>query len=335
MEYTSTNIETVALVVDQPGADFKLTPVVFDEVCEDEYLIEMKYSGICRTDLLLQKGLFGGACSYPAIFGHEGAGIVKKLDPIDKKAAARTLDGRSVGAHFFGQSSFAKLSVVHDQCVVKYPYDDVENIGLYAGAGCGFQTGAGAILNLLKPKPHQSLVIAGLGAVGLTALMAAKILGLKTIIVVDIVESKLDLAKELGATHAVNSQNTDVLAEVQKQTGRGAAFAIDCTGDPRMIELMIECIHPFGTAGSIGDAPAGAKIQIDALKFMVEGKKFLGLVEGDSVPQEFIPKLVSLHKSGEFPLEKLVSIYSIKDLDQALEDMSNGKNVKTVIKWDI
>jgi Zn-dependent alcohol dehydrogenase len=115
--------------------------------------------------------------------------------------------------------------------------------------------------------------------------MAAKILELETIIVVDIVDSKLDLAKELGATHTINSQNADVLQQVHRITGRGAAFAIDCTGVPKMIELTIDCIHPFGTAGSIGDAPAGAKIQIDALNFMVLGKKFIGLVEGDSVPQ--------------------------------------------------
>lgn len=130
------------------------------------------------------------------------------------------------------------------------------------------------------------MVIFGLGGVGFTALMAAKFLGLETIIVVDIVDSKLELAKELGATHSINSTIYDPVAEVMAITGRGASFAIDCSGVPSVIELLIDCIHPFGIAGSIGDAPAGAKIMIDALKFMVEGKTFVGLVEGDSVPQE-------------------------------------------------
>jgi aryl-alcohol dehydrogenase len=116
--------------------------------------------------------------------------------------------------------------------------------------------------------------------------MAAKHLGLATIIAVDIVDSKLELARELGATHVLNSKSQDILSEVRKITGSGASFAIDCTGDPSMIELLIECIHPFGTAGSIGDAPAGVKIQIDALSFMVTGKTFVGLVEGDSLPQK-------------------------------------------------
>jgi aryl-alcohol dehydrogenase len=120
----------------------------------------------------------------------------------------------------------------------------------------------------------------------LTALMAAKHLGLETVIAVDRADSKLELAKELGATHVLNPKSQDLLSEVQKITGRGASFAIDCTGDPSMIELLVECIHPFGTAGSIGDAPAGVKIKIDALSFMVTGKTFVGLVEGDSVPQK-------------------------------------------------
>jgi len=116
--------------------------------------------------------------------------------------------------------------------------------------------------------------------------MAAKHLGLETIIAVDMADSKLKLARELGATHVLNSKTQDVLGEVHKITGRGASFAIDCTGDPSMIELSVECIHPFGTAGSIGDAPAGVKIKIDSLSFMVTGKTFVGLVEGDSVPQK-------------------------------------------------
>jgi Zn-dependent alcohol dehydrogenase len=152
--------------------------------------------------------------------------------------------------------------------------------------GCGFQTGDGAILNTLKPAPSESLLIFGLGSVGLTALIAAKHLDLTTIIAVDVADSKLELAKDLGATHVLNSKTHDILSEVQKITGRGASFAIDCTGDPSMIELLVEFIHPFGTAGSIGDAPSGAKIQIDALSFMVTGKTFVGLVEGDSIPQK-------------------------------------------------
>ncbi|KAH7386669.1 hypothetical protein DE146DRAFT_665322 [Phaeosphaeria sp. MPI-PUGE-AT-0046c] len=376
------DINTVALVVDRPGANFRLTPVIFNELREDEFLIEMMFSGICHTDVLLQQGLFGDVCEYPAIFGHEGAGIVRGIgpkvrdksfqigDPVllsfytcehcescqngkparcwnfiecnfgakrykDKSLHARLPNGQPVSAGFFGHSSFAKMSVVAEQCVTKYPGEDIENMAYYAAGGCGFQTGAGAILNLLQPKPSQPLVIFGLGGVGMTALMAAKILGLETVIVVDIIQSRLDLARELGATHWINSSTSDPVVEVKNITGRGASFAIDCTGVPSVIESLIDCIHPFGTAGSIGDAPAGVKIKVDALKFMVEGKTFVGLVEGDSVPQQFLPKLVNLHKAGKFPIDKLVTVYPVTQLDQALRDMEIGKTIKAVIEWDI
>lgn len=179
--------------------------------------------------------------------------------------------------------------------------------------------------------------------------MAAKILGLGTIIVVDIVDSKLELAKELGATDTINSSIADPVAEVMKITGRGASFAIDCSGVPSVIELLIDCIHPFGTAGSIGDAPAGVKIKIDALKFMVEGKTFIGLVEGDSVPQDvsvcfprysfcinkvclkFLPELVTLHKAGKFPIDRLVTVYPVSEMNRAVQDMEKGKVSPSVI----
>lgn len=116
--------------------------------------------------------------------------------------------------------------------------------------------------------------------------MAAKYMGVKTVIAIDILDWKLELAKQFGASHVFNSQKGDVLAEIMNIAGRGATFAIDCCGVPSVIEMTIECIAPCGTAGSIGDAPFGAKIQIDALKFMVLGKKFVALVEGDSVPHQ-------------------------------------------------
>ena len=125
--------------------------------------------------------------------------------------------------------------------------------------------------------------------------MAAKLLGLKKIIVVDIVDSKLELAKELEATHSINSLLSDPVAEVMKITDRGVLFAIDCSCVTSVIELLIGCIHPFGTAGSIGDAPAGAKIQIDALKFMVEGKLFLDQLKEIQCPKRHVRLFSNRH----------------------------------------
>jgi Zn-dependent alcohol dehydrogenase len=120
-------------------------------------------------------------------------------------------------------------------------------MGIFAACGCGFQTGAGTVLNILKPKPEESVVIFGMGSVGLTALMGAKHLKVKQIIAVDLTDSRLQMAKELGATHIVNSKDVaDMPKHITELTSGGATFCIDCTGVPKVIETMIDCIAPLG-----------------------------------------------------------------------------------------
>ena len=138
------------------------------------------------------------------------------------------------------------MSFVRDSCVVKFP-GKAEEMGIYAACGCGFQTGAGTILNILKPKTDESVVIFGMGSVGLTALMGAKHLGVDQIIVVDLIERRLDLAKEAGATHVVNAKDHPEMAKhIVELTNGGAAYCIDCTGVLKVIESTIECIASYG-----------------------------------------------------------------------------------------
>ena len=324
---------------------------------------------------------------FPAIFGHEGAGIVRAKGTAvkdkgyqigdhvllsfnvcgdckqcmtghpsychehaqinqsavrrDGSTPGRLLDGTSVRSQYFGHSSFSRFSVVNEKCVVKCSYP--ESMALYAPLGCGFQTGAGTILNVLKPKPNQSTVICGLGSVGLTAVMAAKYLGVKDIIAIDLVDEKLRLAEKLGATTIINSgRNDDVVGKVKKLTKGGACFAIDCTGVCAVIEMLIELIGPKGTVATVGVPPAGKKIQIDPLEFLLANKTYVGVIEGDSVPAkvgfrfsredgandrtlQFIPELIELHRQGNFPIDRLCKTYPLSDLDQALDDLKKGK----------
>ncbi|KAF2804133.1 NAD(P)-binding protein [Mytilinidion resinicola] len=373
-----TDIETVALVVREVKADFELTPIILDEVRPDEVLVEMKYSGICHTDIVLQQGLLP-MVEFPAIFGHEGAGFVRSIgkgvrtdrfqigDAVllsfnkcghckpcksghpascltfaevnhnavrvsDRTTPARTKSGQSVRSQYFGQSSFSKMSVVNEKCVVKCPFPD--KLHLYAPIGCGFQTGAGTVLNVFKPTKEDALVIFGLGSVGLAALMAAKYLGAGRIIAVDIVDEKLNMAKELGATDIVNSiKHSDVVQVIKDITEGGANYAIDCTGVLKVIETMIECLAPQGTAALVGVPPAGKKIQIDPLAFLSESKKLIGVIEGDSNPVEFIPQLVEMHQAGHFPIERLCRTYPVAKLNEAMHDLHTGQVIKPVIDW--
>lgn len=160
-------------------------------------------------------------------------------------------------------------------------------------------------------------------------------MGVRQIIAVDIQASKLPVAKEVGATDVVNSREVgDVVSHIKQLTGgAGADYAVDCSGVPAVIENMLACLGMFGAAAQVGVTPSGAKISVDPLMFLLGSKKYVGCREGDSVPSEYIPKLVQMQKDGQFPVEKIVTVYDYKDFGQALDDLHHGKTVKPVIKW--
>ncbi|GKT44984.1 aryl-alcohol dehydrogenase [Colletotrichum spaethianum] len=375
------NVETEAYVVEHVKADFKLVPIILDEVRPDELLIEMKYSGVCHTDIVTQQGGLPFV-EFPAIFGHEGAGIVRDIgrdvkikdlqigDAVllsmnscgtcktcksghcalcpdssiininsvrtsDRSTPARLAsDGRAVRSQFFGQSSFCKMSVVNEKSVVRCPPSAIDHIDVYAPLGCGLQTGAGTVLNVIQPGKSDSIVIFGLGSVGLAALMAARYLETGQIVAIDIVPERLELAKELGATHTINSRDSrNVVQDIKDVTGGGPTFAVDCTGILKVIEDMIDCVATLGTAVQVGVPPPGAKIKLDPQAFLLSNKKYIGVIEGDSNPPEFIPRLIAMHQDGKFPIDRLAKIYPASQLNQAMQDMASGKVIKPVIRW--
>lgn len=194
--------------------------------------------------------------------------------------------------------------------------------------------GAGTVENILKPPPDSSIVIFGLGTVGLTALMAAKYLNVRQIVGVDVFDYKLPLAKELGATDVINSRNVeDIVKHIKDLTGGGADYTVDCTGVPAVIENMLNMLAMRGTAATVGVPPTGAKVQIDPLVYLLGSRGYKGCREGDSNPPVYIPHLCKLQKEGKFPVEKLCKVYDYKDLEKALHDLHTGDVVKPVIKW--
>lgn len=190
-------------------------------------------------------------------------------------------------------------------------------------------------MNILKPEPESSIVIFGLGTVGLTAVMGAKYRKVKQIIAVDIQPSKFQIAQEVGATHVVNGKEVeDIVAHIKELTGgAGADYCVDCTGVPVVVQNMINCLSMLGKAAIVGVPPTGANVNVDPLTFLLGSKTLVGCREGDSVPPEYIPKLVQMQKEGDFPVEKIVTIYDYKDFDKALHDLHEGKVVKPVIQW--
>lgn len=244
-------------------------------------------------------------------------------------ALRSSADGEEIHGHFFGQSSFATHALATERNVVKV--DTGVPLELLGPLGCGLQTGAGAVLNSLRIPAGSSVVVIGTGTVGLAAVMAARVAGADPIIAVDIVPERLALARELGATHTINSKEEDTARRIAEITGSGADFVLEITGRPQMLTLAVDALAPLGTAALIGGAPAGAQAPVN-MNALLGGRNVRGIAQGDSIPQLFIPQLIDLYKAGRFPFDRLVSLYDFGDINQAVTDTQNGAVIKPVLR---
>ncbi|KIW16585.1 hypothetical protein PV08_03773 [Exophiala spinifera] len=363
LKFIEKDIPTRALVVDEPGGSFRLREVILDEVRRNEVL-----------DLVVQEGGMPGP--FPAVFGHEGAGVVRRVGSDVSHlqvgdlvllsfsscmrcstcaegrkgfcahitninfGGARGFDdspirlpnGQHVRGQFFGQSSFSELAIVDVRSVVKYDGRE-KDLSFLAPLGCGYHTGAGTVLNVLKPKPNSSMAVFGLGAVGLAALMTAKNENVQDIIAVDIVKSKLELASSLGATYCVDSKKEDLLTAIRAKFPDGIDFVIDTTGVITAINTGIKALGHAGTLALVGVPRPGAQIQGDGLELLTSCKTVLGSIQGASDPQKILPYLVEQYREGKFPVDKLCKVYPASEIDQAISDIKSGKVIKPVLAW--
>jgi aryl-alcohol dehydrogenase len=362
-----TSLKIDAAVTHEKGEAFQIEPIELDEPEANEVLIRVVATGVCHTDAVARDQ---GLSPFPVVLGHEGAGIVeqvgagvKHVQPGDHVVLSYASCGHcencltghpSVcvefnrlnfggemedGTHrlhqhehklstFFGQSSFATYAIAHERNVVKVDKD--VDLALLGPLGCGIQTGSGTVLNKLRPTFASSIAIYGCGAVGLSAIMGAKIAGCKEIIAIDVHDNRLELAKELGATLALNGKHADVVKEIKEATGGGTHYAVDTTGVPPVIRQSLQALRPLGVCAIVGITP---EMNIDVFNdIIMEGKTMVGVIEGDAVPQLFIPQLVEYYKKGLFPFDKLVNFYEFQEINQAFEDSKSGITIKPILK---
>ncbi|HJQ46986.1 MAG TPA: NAD(P)-dependent alcohol dehydrogenase [Amycolatopsis sp.] len=240
--------------------------------------------------------------------------------------------GEPLGGRFFGQSSFSAKAVVDERSVVKVSGD--VPLELVAPLGCGIQTGAGTVLNILRPDAGSTLAVFGTGAVGLAAIAAAALNPLSAVVAVDRVDSRLDLALELGATHRINAASEDVAKVLGEITdGAGLDYAIDTTANMGVLRTAVEALGTFGSCAAIGAAPIGTEIALDYTGLLV-GRSIVGVTEGDSDPESFIPLLVELYRQGRLPLDKIVKTYAFGEINQAAADAREGSTIKPVLVFD-
>ena len=228
----------------------------------------------------------------------------------DGSSPARFTDGTSVRSKFFGQSSFSKLAIVSESSIVKCELSDGE-LAIMAPMGCGYLTGAGTVMTVLKPRKHCSVAILGMGAVGLSALMAAKAMGVQRLIAVDILDTKLSLAKSLGASDIINSKNIKSLRNtLRRLTDNGVDHIIDTTGLSYMIEEGIGALGHGGSFVIVGAPRPGESITIDPLAMLRSCKRIIGVVEGASNPATVSPHMQCIKSRGKSKAANNLSAHS-------------------------
>ena len=325
----------------------------------DEVLVRLVASGICHTDI----DFCDGGASSPVVLGHEGAGIVEEagaavqgVKPGDhvvlsyqscgrcrdckvgrpahcahfwdlnfgfaRLDGSNALEASGVRGHFFGQSSFATHALATERNVVKVT--KALPLELLAPLGCGLQTGAGTVFNSLGVKRGKSVAVFGAGSVGLAAVMAARIVGADPIIAVDKNSRRLALARKLGATHTVGNTKADIVKKIRAITGGGIDHIVENTGSDALYRAGRDLLNPQGSMALLaGNGAAGE---------LPHGRKIFDVIQGDAVPQTFIPRLIRLYRQGRFPFDRLVKFYDFADINQAIADERSGKTIKAVLR---
>ena len=248
--------------------------------------------------------------------------------------------GEEIRGKFFGQSSFASFSIVNPASVVNLrglvdPANEHE-LRLLAPLGCGLQTGAGAVMNSGATRDTDVVVVTGLGGVGLGAIMGAKIAGLKNIIAVDRVKSRLDMAKELGATHVLDTTGMqgDISKQIQEVVGgERISLAIETTGVPSVMNSAMLSLGTKGKHIQIAPPPSDFHLAIPPSDLFRKSKVIEGSIQGSAVAREFVPKMIQWYHGGRFPLDKFVTFFGASDFAQALQGMEDGTVIKPVLIW--
>jgi aryl-alcohol dehydrogenase len=365
-------MRTTAAVVDEQGGPFVLTEVDLDEPRDDEVLVRIVAAGLCHTDLSLRDSLpaemfprvFGHegagvveqvgaavtglevgdhvlmsfrscracpACAEGAVGYCESSLVLNYMGFRMDGSTTHERDGKPVYGSFFGQSSLARHALAYaDNCVVVDRSLDLTRLAPY---GCGFQTGAGTVLNLLQPGAEDSLVVFGCGAVGLAAVIAAQATGC-TVVAVDLTDARLEVAARFGAT-TVNPTalgEQPVVDRVRELTGGGATYAIDTTAISEVVTQAQQSLRVRGTLVALG---LGAEeYAIDAIDLLQNGKIIRSSIEGESDPLAMLPRLIEMNRTGEFDVDDLVVTYPFEEIDTAIADVLAGRVVKPVLVWD-
>lgn len=361
-----------AAIAQNPGAPLEVGELELDEPRDDEILVRMLAVGICHTDITAARGRLPVTMPIvlghegAGVVERVGARVTS-VQPGDRVLltpdfcgvcrqcrtgattyCARTAslifggtraDGSTKGrrgavpvrAGFFGQSSFAEYALVTSRNVLRV--ESAAPIECLAALTCGVSTGAGSVLHTLRPSPSQSLAVFGVGTVGLAAIMAARMIGVRDIIAIDQHSARLALARNAGATSTLVAEDAhDTLDALRDIAPNGVDRSFDTTGVPAVIRTAVSALGVQGVCGFV--AGTGSSVELDLGEMLIRGAQLRGIMGGDAVGLVFLAELVAAYDAGFFPIEPLVRTYRLDQINDAFADMSSGRTVKPVIVFD-
>lgn len=342
---------TRAAVLERLGSPLAIRSIELPELLPSQVLVRVFFSGICRSQLMEVRGKRGDDPWLPHLLGHEGSGQilaigegVTKVRPGDEVilgwVKGEGLDAPGAIYHCNGQvinsgrvTTFSNHAVVSESRVVKKPPDLPRDVAVLFG--CALPTGAGMILNELQPGVGSSVVVLGLGGIGLSALMALRAFECKYVIAIDLSEEKLTLAKDFGATHILNPSRDNVIDQVIKLTAGGADACVESAGSVASIELGFALIRKGGGKLLFASHPSdGETIKLTPHE-LISGKQIAGSWGGGSMPDKDIPRMHKIFSNGNIPLKRLLTRrYKLEEINQALSDLEEGAVFRPLIAMD-
>jgi S-(hydroxymethyl)glutathione dehydrogenase/alcohol dehydrogenase len=321
------------------------------ELKPGQVLVKLAYSGVCHSQVMEVRGHRGHDAYLPHMLGHEGSGVVvsvgagvAKVKPGDKvilgwikgvgadvPSTEYALDGARINAG--AVTTFSDYAVISENRCIPLPEGvPMEIAPLF---GCAVLTGIGIVDYELNPPPGSTIAVFGLGGIGASALMACTLREPSALIAVDVAPDKLQLAREIGATHVIDASKTDPVAALREMTGgRGVDFAVEAAGRVRTIEQAFESIRRGGLCVFASHPAAGEKISIDPYE-LIAGKNIRGSWGGGCKPDIDVPRLAEAYRAGRLPLELMVNrVYALDQVNEAIDDLEQRRAMRPLIAID-
>lgn len=340
-----------AAVLEELCSPLVIREVELPELLPGQVLVKVYFSGVCRSQLMEVRGCRGADPWLPHMLGHEGSGEVlavgqncKKVRPgdqvilgwvkgdgLDAPGAKYIFNGRVVNSGKV--TTFSNYTIVSESRVVKKP--DRLPLDIATLFGCALPTGAGMVLNELRPWPGASIAILGLGGIGLSALIALKAFKCGHVIAIDTNDEKLTLAKAYGATHTINPLRNNTRECVMQLSEGGVDICIESGGGVVTIELGFSLIRKGGGRMLFASHPPEGEFISLSPHELISGKQIAGSWGGASIPDRDIPIMFKVVSDARIPLEKLITKrYQLEQINEALDDLEFGNVFRPLIVMD-